>query len=125
MQPPFSFPYFLLHSTVFQYFLLSNFNSLRNIRKIHYTGKGKFIRLNVVRESTPLKMLLVSLKKKIISNSLASSCVLHTHTHTHTHTHMCVCVCILFSSMPIFLISTFPLNLEKLYNLQKYFSKEL
>ena len=91
MQPPFSFPYFLLHSTVFQYFLLSNFNSLRNIRKIHYTGKGKFIRLNVVRESTTLKMLLVSLKKKIISNSLASSCVLHTHTHTHTH--ICVCVC--------------------------------
>ena len=119
MQPPFSFPYFLLHSTVFQYFLLSNFNSLRNIRKIHYTGKGKFIRLNVVRESTTLKMLLVSLKKKIISNSLASSCVLHTHTHTY------VCVCILFSSVPIFLISTFPLNLEKLYNLQKYFSKEL
>ena len=109
---------FLFHissSIVFQYFLLSNFNSLRNIRKIHYLGKDKFIRLNVVRESTTLTMLLVSLKKKIISNFLASSCVLYTHTH--------VCVCILFSSMPIFLIINLSSETWKITQLAEIFLK--
>lgn len=118
MQPPFSFPYFLLHSVVFQYFLLSNFNSLRNIRKIHYSGKCKFIRLIVVREATTLTMLLVSLKKKIISNSLVSSCVLF-----YTHTHVGVCVCILFSSIPSFLIINLSSETWKITQLTKIFLK--
>ena len=86
MQPPFSFPYYLLHSIVFQHFLSSNFNLLRNIRKIHYSGKGKFIRLNVVRESTTLTMLLVSLKKNNFQFSGFKLCF------THTHTRVCVCM---------------------------------
>ena len=86
MQHPFSFPYYLLHSIVFQHFLSSNFNLLRNIRKIHYSGKGKFIRLNVVRESTTLTMLLVSLKKNNFQFSGFKLCF------THTHTYVCVCM---------------------------------
>ena len=119
MQPPFSFPYYLLHSIVFQHFLLSNFNLLRNIRKIHYSGKGKFTRLNVVRESTTLTMLLVSLKKNNFQFSGFKLC--YTHTHTHTHTHICVCVCILFSSMPIFLIINLSSETWKIIQLAEIF----